>query len=92
MLGLVKWDYDVFMGGVFFDTLSVELLPLFGWLYTGSSSIIFFVLAALFYIYLFIFCHFVKPAVAISHIRDPREIACIENSEEFNLDGQDVQD
>lgn len=56
--GLVLWDYDTFLGGVFFDLLSLDLLPMLWW-FVGGSSIVFFALATTFYCYVLIFCHIV---------------------------------
>ena len=57
-IGLVLWDYDLFLGGVFFDLLSLDLIPTFWW-YVGSSSIVYFNLATAFYSYLHVFCNVV---------------------------------
>ncbi|MBX3176335.1 MAG: hypothetical protein KF886_03160 [Candidatus Hydrogenedentes bacterium] len=57
-IGLVLWDYDTFLGGVFFDLLSLDLIPMLWW-FVGGSSVVFFVLAATFYCYVFIFCYIV---------------------------------
>ncbi len=59
-IGLVLWDYDTFLGGVFFDLLSLDLLPPLWW-FVGGSSIVFFALSASFYSYIIVFCRFVAP-------------------------------
>ncbi len=55
VLGLVIWDYDTFLGGVFFDLLSLELIPVFWW-HAGPTSVVFFALTTVFYSGLLIFC------------------------------------
>jgi len=60
--GLVLWDYDTFLGGVFFDLLSLELLPIMWW-FVGGSSVVFLVLATTFYCYVFVYCHMVTPLI-----------------------------
>jgi hypothetical protein len=59
-LGLVVWDYDLFLGGIFFDLLSLDLIPL-GWWHVDSTSIVFFALATIFYGYVRLFCRIVAP-------------------------------
>ncbi|MCV6639486.1 hypothetical protein [Candidatus Albibeggiatoa sp. nov. NOAA] len=58
-MGLVLWDYDLFMGGVFFDTLSIQLLPFF-WLASGSGTTMLFILAFFFYIHGYQFTRYTK--------------------------------
>lgn len=76
-IGLVLWDYDTFLGGVFFDLLSLDLLPLFWW-FVGGSSIVFFSLSAAFYGYIIIFCR----SIASGNVADvDRAIPGVEGSE-----------
>ncbi len=60
--GLVLWDYDTFLGGVFFDLLSLDLLPIMWW-FVGGSSVVFLVLATTFYCYVFVYCRMVSPLI-----------------------------
>lgn len=55
VLGLVLWDYDLFLGGVFFDLLSLDLIPVLWW-WAMPCTFVYFVLAATFYSYVYIFC------------------------------------
>lgn len=59
-IGLSNWDYDFFMGGVFFDVLSIELFPFF-WFMIGTQTIITFSLIFCFYLHGYIFVRYLKP-------------------------------
>lgn len=61
-LGLILWDYDTFLGGVFFDLLSLDLLPIMWW-FVGGSSVVYLVLATMFYCYVFVYCRMVSPPI-----------------------------
>jgi hypothetical protein len=39
--GLLKWDYDLFLGGIIFDSISVDFFPLAFW-FPGDHSIFFY--------------------------------------------------
>jgi len=54
LIGILLWDYDLFMGGVFFDTISITLFPLF-WFAEGTQSVMIFSLAFFFYLHGYIF-------------------------------------
>jgi len=76
-IGLVLWDYDTFLGGVFFDLLSLDLLPMLWW-FVGGSSIVLFALSASFYSYIIVFCRFVAPNI---HGDDGKAIPGVEGPE-----------
>ncbi len=53
ILGLIVWDYDTFMGGIFFDALCLETFPLGLW-WSGKTTIFLFALSGVFYFLLYI--------------------------------------
>jgi hypothetical protein len=59
VFGLLLWDYDIFLGGVFFDLLSLDLIPFLWWNVSNISGV-FFVLATFFYGYALLFCRIVS--------------------------------
>lgn len=42
LTGLILWDYDTFLKGIAFDSISMDLFPLFAW-YAGDYSIFLYV-------------------------------------------------
>ncbi len=47
-IGLVLWDYDVFLKGIAFDSISLDLNPLYFW-FAGDHSIFLYVLMLIFF-------------------------------------------
>ena len=46
--GLILWDYDTFLKGIAFDSISMDLFPIFTW-NAGDYSIFFYVFMFIFF-------------------------------------------
>ena len=64
LTGLIAWDYDTFLMGIAFDSISMDLFPLFFW-QAGDHSI---------FLYAFLFIFFVITAVFFFAF--PRSASC----------------
>lgn len=54
VIGLLKWDYDLFLGGIIFDSISVDLFPLAFW-FAGDHSIFFYSFMFIFFAVCWVF-------------------------------------